>query len=142
MTSTESEAEIVKQDAAGRVRVSPERREKLLEEFEGSGLSGAKFARLAGIKYPTFANWVARRRRQRPARKLGEEDGAKDSRGPIRLFEAVLEGGCEERKNRAGVEGLRIELPGGSRVVIDSPVQLQMAVELVALVAQRMGGRC
>lgn len=32
-----------------------------LDEFERSGTSGAKFARLAGIKYPTFANWVQQR---------------------------------------------------------------------------------
>ena len=63
MTSTHVRAEILKQD--GRGQVSACRREALLEEFEKSGASGAKFARLAGIKYSTFTVWVLKRRRQR-----------------------------------------------------------------------------
>jgi hypothetical protein len=54
-------------DARGRVLVPKERREALLDEFERSGLSGVKFAQLAGIKYPTFASWVTKRREARRA---------------------------------------------------------------------------
>ena len=39
------------QDSLGRVRVSRERREALLEEFEGSGMSAVRFAAWAGIKH-------------------------------------------------------------------------------------------
>ena len=56
MTSLIGEAEVLKTDTRGRVRVPAERREALLDEFEKSGMSGAKFARLAGIHYATFAN--------------------------------------------------------------------------------------
>jgi len=56
MTSMESESGILKTDTIGRVFTPPARREQLLEEFERSGLSGAKFAALAGIKYPTFVS--------------------------------------------------------------------------------------
>lgn len=65
MTSMNAKAEVLKQDVRGRVRVPEERREALLDEFERSGASGAKFARLAGSKYATFANWVMKRRRER-----------------------------------------------------------------------------
>ena len=70
MTSTNVGAEILKQDGRGRVRVPARRREALLDEFEKSGASGAQFARLAGIKYATFAGWVLKRRkvRGRPAK--------------------------------------------------------------------------
>ena len=70
MTSTNVGAEILKQDGRGRVRVPAERRDALLDEFEKSGASGAQFARLAGIKYATFAGWVLKRRkvRGRPAK--------------------------------------------------------------------------
>jgi hypothetical protein len=141
MTSTKGEAEILKQDARGRVRVGVERREALLDEFERSALSGAKFARLAGIKYATFANWVARRRKKRA--EDGEVTKAEEARanGPIRLFEAVREGGVGGGP-LAAANGLCVELPGGSRVLIGSPVQLQMAAELVALIAQRVRTRC
>jgi len=65
MTSIVGEAEVLKIDERGRVRVPVERREALLDEFEKSGMSGAKFARLAGIKYATFANWTLARRKAR-----------------------------------------------------------------------------
>ena len=44
MTSMNAKTEVLKQDVRGRVRVSAERREALLDEFERSGASGAKFA--------------------------------------------------------------------------------------------------
>ena len=34
------------------------RRERWLHEFEHSGMSGAKFAQLSGLKYSTFACWL------------------------------------------------------------------------------------
>ena len=58
----EEAEELLKVDALGRVRTARERREVLLDEFERSGVAGAKFARMAGTKYSTFANWVQKRR--------------------------------------------------------------------------------
>ena len=124
------------------MRVPRERREALLGEFETSGLSGAKFAALAGIKYATFANWVQQRRKVR----AGAANEVTDERcggasGAVRLFEAIVEGRSET--GLPGVmEGLLIELPGGSRVRVGSPLQLQMAAELIGLVAQRERARC
>ena len=63
-TNPGNELTILKQDGRGRVRTSAARREQLLDEFERSGLSGAKFAELVGVKYQTFATWVQRRQRQ------------------------------------------------------------------------------
>jgi transposase-like protein len=141
MTSTKSHAEILKQDERGRVRVGKERREALVEEFERSGLSAAKFARLSGVKYSTFASWVARRRNAQATATSpsGESEGAEEAKErprPIRLFEAVSE------NNVALGGGLIVELPGGSRVVVGSPGQLQLAGELVVMIAQGRGVRC
>jgi hypothetical protein len=58
------------------------------------------------------------------------------------LFEAVVEAAHGDTSSGVAANGLRIELPGGSRMVIGSPMQMQMAAELVALVAQRLGTRC
>ncbi len=52
-----ADSTLIKTDTLGRLRTSPERREMLLDEFEQSGMSGAEFARLIGIKYQTFAGW-------------------------------------------------------------------------------------
>jgi hypothetical protein len=43
----------------GRVRISKEQRRKILAQFERSGLSGARFAKMAGIRYSTFAGSAA-----------------------------------------------------------------------------------
>jgi transposase-like protein len=129
--------EVLKQDTRGRVRVSRERREAMLVEFERSGMSGAKFARLSGINYQTFAGWVRRRKRD------GEEAGMKGSvsmlaaqGGPVRLIEALVGEECSSSG------ALEVELPGGSRMRIDSPAQLAMAAELLMLVAQSGRARC
>ncbi|MEO6742820.1 MAG: hypothetical protein ABIP20_21475 [Chthoniobacteraceae bacterium] len=147
MTSLNAKAEVLKQDARGRVRVSAQRREALLDEFERGGVSGAKFARLAGIKYSTFANWVLHRRKRRVAvdKAVNVMAGAGDAAAkaaPLRLLEAVLEAQGHEAGSSTGSGGLLIELPGGSRILVGSPVQLEMAAELVALIAQGARARC
>ena len=50
MTNTENEPPLLKTDTLDCVFTPPARREQLLDGFERSGLSGAKFAALAGIK--------------------------------------------------------------------------------------------
>ena len=147
MTSTRRELEILKQDTRGRVRVSALRREALLDEFERSGASGMRFARMVGVKYLTFAYWVKQRRERPAATKLtvcaaSEAGGSNGKAAPVRLFEALVEGAPREPAAATAVDGLLIEWPGGSRLRIESPVQLQMAAELVALIAQRARSRC
>ncbi len=61
MTSTQSSGQIFKTDSLAWVRTPPDRQGELLGEFERSGLSGWKFASLVGLKYQTFAAWVAKR---------------------------------------------------------------------------------
>ena len=146
MTSMIENSEVLKQDERGRVRVPAERREALLDEFEASAASGAKFARLAGIKYATFAGWVQRRRQQRAATDPTSAPGPRTNEPltsvrPVRLFEAVVEGAHGE-PSRGPAQGLLLEWPGGSRVRVESPVQLGMAAELIRLIAQNARARC
>ena len=58
MTSMTPPNEVLKTDALGRVWVNKARRDALLDEFELGGASAAVFAKMAGIKYQTFASWV------------------------------------------------------------------------------------
>lgn len=140
MTSTKTASEVLKQDSRGRVRVPVERREGLLDEFERSGASGAQFARMAGLKYATFANWVHQRRQRR--RQAGGQLSVAGNGGAIPLFEALVEGGSGGLERGGGMGGLLVELPGGSRLRVESPVQVAMAAELVVLIAQRARARC
>jgi hypothetical protein len=145
MTSLNGNLEVLKQDSRGRVRVAASRREALLDEFDRSGLSGAKFARLAGVKYSTFAAWVARRRKQHKVLAVcpSADQSGRDAGGePVRLFEAVVDEAALSARDAAGAGGLVIELPGGARTRVESALHLRMAAELVVLIAQAEGGRC
>src|ERR1700726_1465108 len=68
--AAEEAGQILSQDARGRVLVSQERRESLLEEYDRSGMSGGKFAQYVGIKYSTLSYWLQSRRRHRERKKL------------------------------------------------------------------------
>ena len=111
-------------DTKGRVRVSLERREMLLREFDGCGLSAAAFARHVGVKYQTFIYWLKRRR----------ESGAPPNELQPRVAAAWVEASVEAP--RAGsAEALRLELPGGAHAVIASERQAQVAAELLRALA-------
>jgi len=142
MTSMSGELEIFKADrrGRGRVRVPLERREALMDEFEKSGVSGAEFARLAGIKYATFANW---RQKRRKGGGPGEESagaggaaGSAMSGGPVRIFEAVVEERAAAQRMTGHPVGLLIELPGGGRMEVQSSQQARLAAELLEYLAQ------
>jgi hypothetical protein len=140
MTSLNSETQVLKTDARGRVRVPRERREALLAEFAGSAMSAAQFARLTGVNYQTFAGWLAKRRKEQRPPGEGQTAGIVAGNIPltrptVRLFEAVLDSttaqGCT-----AAAGGLRLELPGGARVLVESPLQLRLAAELLGFLTK------
>jgi len=116
---------VLKTDGLGRVRTPAARRETLIQEFERSGLSGAKFAALTGIKYSTFAGWAQRRRRQ--AAQAGKvPTKPADS---MQWLEAVV-----EQAQDAGTQNstsLVLELPGAARVQIVTAEQAALAATLL-----------
>lgn len=136
MTFTNQGENLMPSDARGRVLVPKERREALLDEFERSGLSGVKFAQMAGIKYPTFAYWASKRRE---ARRASATESGSGAQGSVGFVEAVLDRTAPGVMIGGG--GLAIELPGGARVQVQSPLQLQLAAELVRLLAASPGVR-
>ena len=122
----------MKSDTRGRVRIPEERREALLDEFERSGLSGRKFAQLAGVNYATFMQWAQKRR-----------DARKQQRCELRASEAVqLLEAVADLRVPAMEAGLCVELPGGARMTIDSPGQLAMAAGLLELLATKGRSGC
>jgi len=116
---------ILKTDEVGRVRTSAARRESLLDEFERSGLSGTKFAALAGIKYPTFAAWACKRRRQRGVSAPATVKPA----NPARWLEAVV----EQAQNPTVMV---LQVPGGARAEVADETQAVLAAVLVRALAQ------
>src|SRR6058998_1648396 len=106
-------------DSKGRVRVSKAQRQVILAEFERSGETLLRFAQRTGLKYSTFAAWVARHRRaQRPARKA-----------PLRLVEAVL-------PPAPATAALWVHLPGGARLELCETHQVGLVAALVHALEQ------
>jgi transposase-like protein len=124
--TTQPVGEIVKTDARGRMRVSTERRQSLLAEYEQSGLSAKKFAQLAGIKYQTFANWLQKRRR------MGSSPAK--SADSVRWLEAVVE--KAKTSGLPGTAALIVALPGGARMEIGDAHQAALAALLLRSLAK------
>ena len=120
---------LLKTDGLGRVKTPPERREQLLDEFERSGLSGAKFAELTGIKYQTFAAWVARRRKQR-----GLTESPVPAVNPVRWLEAVVTEAKTPGSNL--LAPVRLRLPNGACIELSDLNQVSLAAALAQALAK------
>ncbi len=117
MTETD---QVLKVDVAGRVWTPRERREAVLDEFERSGMSAAKFAEFIGVKYTTFASWVQKRRRP-------PNTGAPAAPSPaLRWVEAAIQ---------APGAGLCVHLEGGVRIEITDAAQAKLAAALLRALA-------
>ena len=121
MSTNLPETEILKTDVRGRVRMSVQRREAILDEFEKSAMAGVPFAKMLGIKYQTFAGWLWKRRKARgqPRSLTGGERVR-----PLSFMEAVVAAPSERAM-------LLIELPGGVKVRLDGPEQLELMCQLL-----------
>jgi hypothetical protein len=123
---------VLKTDTRGRVQTPPERREKLLDEFERSGLTGAKFAQLVGVKYQTFASWAAQRRKQRklPQASVKPLDS-------VRWLEAVVSEARTPAPNLA--TPVKLRLPNGACVELTDLGQVNLAVALAEALTKPAG---
>ena len=59
MTILPQDQQIQATDRRGRVRVTPERRAELLNEFDRSGMTARRFAEWSGVNYQTLTGWIA-----------------------------------------------------------------------------------
>ena len=133
-SDSSSASTLVKTDSLGRMRTSPERREMLLREFERSGMSGAEFAAMIGVKYQTFAGWRQRRARRRRSRAVASVP----AKAPLRLIEAVVTAKPDEAHCQTG---LIIHLPGGAHVELSDARQVSLAGALLKSL-QASGSPC
>lgn len=128
MTTNLPETEILKTDALGRVRMSCQRREAILDEFEKSGVAGVPFAKMLGINYQTFASWIQKRRKARG--QYGCLPGVQEAH-PLKFVEAVVAAEPSEETT------LTIELPGGARVRLNAPEQMELMCSLLTRLAKK-----
>jgi len=117
----------------GRVRMPKDRREAILDAFERSGMSGQAFAAHIGVKYPTFATWVQKRRRSRGDYK--SKQGKRKRAGEVTLFEAAVD---SEATTTGGA--LKVETAHGLKLRIGSRAEVALAAELLQALEKRAKG--
>ena len=113
----EEAARLIRSDSRGRVLVAADQREALLDAFERSGQSAMAFCRQHGLKYPTFATWVQKRRR--------------GSQPALPRFAEVTVDLPSIAEPPAAPEPMRITLADGTRIDIACRKQLAWAVEML-----------
>jgi hypothetical protein len=130
---------ILKSDVLGRVTTTRAQREALLDEFERSGMKGRPFARLVGVKYPTFASWIQTRRRVRggSAARPPHEQSAVVSALPMRSLgwvEAVVAPSAAEALSApcgSAKAALEVLLPGGAKLLVADAAQAALAAQIL-----------
>jgi transposase-like protein len=110
---------IIKSDVRGRLHYSKEQKSVLVQAFETSGLSAPRFAALHGVKYQTLANWIQKRKRAAASAPPGLPCPAF-----LSLVPAELEAAGDGR-------AMEVLLPGGAKLVITAPGQVQLAAALI-----------
>lgn len=111
-----------------------------MDQYERSGLSGPKFAEVAGVCYQTFAGWMQKRRRARGVHASSAvlAPSAQKGAGPalVRWVEAEAEGCGEGTFSGAAREAeirdgsLVVMLSGGVRAELSHAAQIPLLVEL------------
>jgi hypothetical protein len=134
MTTPINDGQIVKQDSKGRLRITKERRESLLAEYDQGGMTGAAFARWAGVPYATFMTWLTKRRKAaKPSVKTEQRTQA------LEWVEAVVEKSTEApvkepKKEPALIKSgaaLVVEAPGGIRLELSEEKHVLWAAKLL-----------
>ena len=131
---TTTNGRLVKQDSRGRVLVPDAQREALLDAYETSGLSGPQFCAQHGVKYPTFATWLQRRRRDRGEQPERSSFVAADALSVI-LAEVELPDPPAPGAPVTSSLALEVALPGGTRLTIHSKEHAAWAALFVNSVA-------
>jgi transposase-like protein len=103
-----------KRDGRGRRITAARTREELVKAYRASGMTMAAFARREGVKYPTFAHWVLKVRKEA----AGSMPASASKSAPIRFAELTLPVSAamsaNERSRSCAVPGqLEAQLPDG-----------------------------
>ena len=110
-------------DTRGRVRVSRQRREVLLAQFDKSGMTGKRFAAWAGINYQTLCGWLQKRRKA-----AASQGSVVTEPRSLQWVEAVAEGESPQVP-KPGV--LVVHLSGGARMEISDALSAALAAEML-----------
>jgi transposase-like protein len=119
--SEETKMSLVKSDCLGRRQYGAEYRREAVAAFARSGQSAKGFAGQLGVKYSTFASWVAKARRSGEGQDAGEAPAA-----PKFLLAEV-----GEEPAAGGSGGVSVSLPGGAVARAGSREEVLLLAELI-----------
>ena len=125
-------------DSRKLIRISRKKREAFLAQFDKSGLSGPKFAKQAGIKFTTFANWLQKRRRPRSKTILAQKS-VPGTRNKVRWLEAVVDDPQNKEPPMLATATLVVHGPGGVRLELSDDKQVKLAAQLLRELNGRRG---
>ena len=113
---------IMKIDRRGRLRYTPEQKKTMVDAYLASGLSAPRFASLHGVNYQTLFSWIKKG-------KSTESGDSSQSLHPalLSLVPAEIDHSIAIGAGRA----MEVLLPGGAKLFISSPGQLQLAATLI-----------
>jgi hypothetical protein len=122
---------VLKLDAKGRVRSTEQQRAAVLLEFKRSGLSGPRFAAVAGVNYQTLATSIGKARQQSKPDEASPAGSAKPNpnlpAAGISWVEAVVAAGQPSQQS----QGLQVRLYGGAQMEITTLGQVALAAALL-----------
>ena len=117
MASTqETSTSIIKSDRVGRTRYSQAYKDEAVAAYRQSNMSAAAFAEHCGVKYPTFASWVAK------AARAGGNGRADETSGQCFLLAEI---------GASSDAPLKVELPNGTIIHVSSSQQIGLLAELL-----------
>jgi transposase len=116
---------MLKTDRRGRVRFTAVRRDRLIDEFQKSGMSAPRFCKVTGLSYSTFATWLQKHRRQRAA--LPERA---PSAAAVEWLETVVEK-APAAPASAHPDALVVRLPSGATLEVATASQASVAASLL-----------
>ena len=137
-TAMTEDLTLVKTDCLGRVTVAKEQREKMLDAFEASSMSGAEFARTHGVPVMTFASWIQKRRKARgdynneeKRRELRMRKKSDSNQKPSAPQHEVMNLIEVTPQASMGSSELEIILPSGAKVQIKDESQIPLLKALI-----------
>lgn len=113
---------MLKTDLRGRLRYTPEQKKTMVDAYLVSGLSAPRFATLHGVNYQTLVSWIKKGKIAASAKPSPSSHPAL-----LSLVPAEIESSSAMGAGRA----MEVMLPSGTKIIISSPGQLDLAVLLI-----------
>ena len=113
---------ILKTDLSGRLRYTPQQKKTMVDAYLVSGLSAPRFAALHGVNYQTLIYWIKKGT-------AAKSVASSSSSHPALL--SLVPAEIDHSANNDAPRAMEVWLTHGTKILITSPEQLDLAVKLI-----------